>query len=289
MVIADSKIRTDRETGFICVTDIGNAKDQGGGAEHVANWLRNANTIAFIEAWEQKHSSNFNSVEFDRVKQRAGLNSFRISARDLVNLGASGIVAKMGRYGGTFCTIDWTIHFANWLDPHFYVETIDAFRRMNDALYGRDRLYHRFSRELVAENYGLVTQANDQRRIPSLPHPMTEVVKPGDRKSQVIRRLKQTDADILNLAIWGRTASQWRTSFPDQAIGNKNLRDYATQIELKVLNALQIIMRQLQEDQYTKEEKLDRLRQQAEELTKFYTKTPEGLSKEVTLRQERGW
>ncbi len=162
----------DKATGFICVTDIGNAKDSGGGADHVGNWLRKANTIDFIEAWEMRHNPDFNDVEFDGVKRRAGRNAFRISAAELEKLGTSGILAKQGRYGGTYCANDWTIHFANWLDPHFYVETIDIFRKLSDRLYGREALYVRFSRELVAENYGLITEANEKRKIPRQPHPL---------------------------------------------------------------------------------------------------------------------
>ena len=289
LIIANSKIRMDKDTGFICVTDIGNAKDAGGGATHVANWLRNANTIDFIEAWEMRHNPDFNYVEFDIVKRRAGRNAFRVSAAELAEASASGILAKQGRYGGTYCAIDWTIHFANWLDPHFYVETIDTFRKLTDRLNGREELYKRFSRELAAENYGLITEANDKRKIPRQPPPLTEGRKVGDKKTMLIRHLNQVDADIINLALWGLTASQWRTAFPEAAKGGKNLRDYATEVELKMVNALQITMRHLQEDQYNSEEKLDRLTIKADELTKFYCKTPAALLRLKRFREKRGW
>jgi hypothetical protein len=139
----------DPDTGFLCVTDIGNAKDPGGGADHVANWLRNANTIHFIAAWEMRHNPTFNAVKFDGVKREAGRNAFRISAAELAAAGTSGILAKPDRYGGTYCTIDWAIHFTNWLDPHFYVATIDCFRKLTDRLCGREELYQRFQRKLV--------------------------------------------------------------------------------------------------------------------------------------------
>ena len=288
ITIADTKIRMDKDTGFICVTDIGNAKDPGGGADHVGNWLRNANTIDFIEAWEMRHNPSFNSVEFDGVKRRAGRNAFRVSVSELKEAGTTGILAKQGRYGGTYCAIDWSIHFANWLDPHFYVETIDIFRKMNDRLYGREDLYQRFNRELVAENYGLITQANSQRKIPRQPNLLTSGTKSGNSREKIINHLSQVDADIVNLAMWGLTAKQWRTKFPKHA-RKKNMRDYATEVELKVLNVLQIIMRQLQEDQYTGEEKLHRLTEKADEMMQFYCKTPQHVQQLKDLRKKRGW
>lgn len=289
IIIGESKIRVDKATGFICVTDIGNAKDPGGGGDHVGNWLRNANTIDFIEAWEKTHNPGFNSVEFDGVKSRAGRNAFRIGAAELSELGVSGIIAKRGRYGGTYCTMDWTIHFANWLDPYFYVNTIDAFRKMSVRFHGKAELYQRFSREIAAENYGLITQANSKRKIPRAPDTQTSSKKGGNTKALVQRRLNQVDADIINLAIWDMTASQWRAKFPNKIKGGKNLRDYATPVELKVLNTLQIIMRQLQEDQYTSEEKLSRLKSKATEMITFYCKLPEAVEELKHHREKRGW
>ena len=289
ITIADNPIRMDKDTEFICITDIGNVHDQGNGGFHVANWLRNSETVAFIEAWEMKHNPSFNPVEFDRVKRSAGRNRSRISVADLIGAGATGITAIVGRYGGTYCTMDWTIHFTHWLDPHVYVETIDTFRKMSTRFYGKDALYQRFTREIVAENYGLITQANSSRKIPRSPHPTTANQKGGDKRSLIERRLNQVDADIINLAIWGMTASQWRVKFPKMMKGNKNLRDYATPVELKVLNTLQIIMRQLQEDQYTSEEKLDRLKVKAEEMIKFYCKLPEAVQELKHYREKRGW
>ena len=288
--IADSKIRVDKTTGFICLTDIGNAKDEGGGTDFVKNWLRSANTIAFIIAWEARHSVSFKRVDFDPFKQGAGTNSFRVSAGELIEAGATGIITKKGRYGGTYCTMDWTIHFANWLDPEFYVETIHAFRKLSEQFYGRDALYQRFSREIVAGNYGLITQGNAKRKIPRQPHALTSTTKGGDKKSMVKRRMNQVDADIINLAIWKTTASDWRSRFPKAAAGGKNLRDHATQVELHVINALQILMRHLQEDNYTAEEKLDRLSNKAIELTTFYcNNNDEEATKHFAEKSKRGW
>jgi len=105
LIIADSKIRMDKDTGFICVTDIGNAKDPGGGTVHVSNWLRNAATIDFIEAWEMRHNQSFKPAEFGRFKMRSGSNAFPISGLELVEVETSGIEVKRGRYGETYYPI----------------------------------------------------------------------------------------------------------------------------------------------------------------------------------------
>ena len=290
ITIADNLIRVDKETGFICVTDIANAGDEdGNGTPHIANWLRNADTVEFIEAWEVKHNPGFNYVDFDIVKRKAGRNRSRVSTSDLTEAGCTGIFATQGRYGGTYCTMDWTIHFTHWFNPYVYVETIDAFRKMSERFHGKESLYKRFTREIVAENYGLITQANANRKIPRGPHPQTSNKKGGDTKVLVERHMNQVDADIINLAIWGMTASQWRVKFPKMMKGGKNLRDYATPVELKVLNTLQIIMRHLQEDQYTSEEKVARLKVKAEEMIAFYCKLPETIQELKHYREKRGW
>lgn len=288
ILIDDAEVRVDRETQFICLTDIGNAMDNGGGTDFVKNWLRTADTIDFIEEWERANNPSFKGVEFDPFKMQAGTNRFRVSAGEIIEAGATGMIVKKGRYGGTYCNIDWTIHFTHWLSPKFYVQTIKAYRELTRQAYGPEALYQRFSRELVAENYGLITQANSQRKIPQQPNLLTSSKKSGNPKEQVINHLSQVDADIVNLAMWGLTAKQWRTKFPKLS-RSKNMRDYATDIELKVLNVLQIIMRQLQEDQYTREEKLHRLYEKAEEMVQFYCKTPEQLEHLRTHRKKRGW
>ena len=288
ILIDDAEVRVDRETQFICLTDIGNAMDSGGGTDFVKNWLRTADTIDFIEEWERANNPNFKGVEFDPFKMQAGRNRFRVSAGEIIEAGATGMIVKKGRYGGTYCNIDWTIHFTHWLSPKFYVQTIKAYRELTRQAYGPEALYQRFSRELVAENYGLITQANSQRKIPRQPNLLTAGTKSGNSREQIINHLSQVDADIVNLAMWGLTAKQWRTRFPKLA-KTKNMRDYATDTELKVLNVLQIIMRQLQEDQYTGEEKLHRLTEKAEEMKQFYCKTPQQVEQLKAHREKRGW
>jgi hypothetical protein len=171
--------------------------------------------------------------------------------------------------------MDWAIHFTNWLDAPFYVETIDAFRRLSDTFFGRAHLEHRFARELASENFNLVTKGLERGL-------------PGKADKMVRRHLSSVEADILNLALWKMTSKRWRDKFK-QSDPNKNMRDFATATELKVLAALEISMRNLQEDMYTREEKLARLTAQAEELLLHYCNTPEKVLHLTQRREERGW
>ncbi|TXF90326.1 KilA-N domain-containing protein [Neolewinella aurantiaca] len=276
--ILDSDIRVDSETGYICITDIGNLKD-GAGKVHVANWLRASTSILFFRAWEMEHNPGFKGVEFDTFRRESGNNSFRISAKQLADAGASGIFVKKGRWGGTYCNVDWTIHFANWLDPFFYVKTISALRKQSDSLYGRGRLHQRFVKEIARENasesYNLVVHGIKH----SLP----------DKADIMVRRhFGATEADILNIAMWNMTAREWRTK-TGIVDPHANMRDFATVEELKVLNALQISLRNLQEDQYTAEEKLLRLCHQANELLIHYCNTPEKAENYQEAKEKRGW
>lgn len=288
LIIANESIKIDEESGFVSLTDLAKLKSKKNASDLLRNWMRAMNSIRFFIEWERFKDPDFKTVDFDGFKNEAGSNDFFISARELMEAGATGIFAKAGRYGGTYAHIDWAIHFANWMDPKFYVLTINAFRQMSDYFVGRDALHHRFSRELVAKNYNLISTQNKKLRLQLPPHPMTSMRATGDRKTMVQRYLNQVDADILNLAIFGMTALDWRSRFPQPDV-RKSMRDFATSEELQVLNALQIELRVLQEDQYSPEEKLQRLREKAAELLPFYCDTPDKVERLKVQCKERGW
>lgn len=241
----------------------------------IQNWMRNANTVGFIEAWELLHNPGFNSFEFEGIRKDAGLNAFYVSVTDLRNAGCTGIESRRGRYGGTYAHIDWAIHFANWLDPQFYVLTVAAFRQMNDALMGRQHLEQRFARELAAETYPLVTGA----ALSALPPAADALFE---------KRIASVEADILNLALWGMTAQEWRIKFP-QTDARKNMRDYATPEELKTLSALQVLSQEMHENGYSSEERLDRLRSKAEELIQRFCAKHTKQDLLLLAQHKRGW
>ena len=242
VIIGAENVRIDDKSGFVCLTDM--SKLKGDSALHIQNWMRNANSVAFFQAWEQIHNAQFNYLEFEVIKKGVGQNSFTLSVKDLISAGCTGIEARRGRFGGTYAHIDWAVHFANWLDPNFYVMTVAAFRQMNDALLGRQHLEQRFARELAAETYPLVTGA----ALSALPPAADALFE---------KRIASVEADILNLALWGMTAQEWRIKLP-QSDARKNMRDYATPEELKTLSALQVLSQEMHENGYSSEERLDR-------------------------------
>lgn len=117
LVVLNQSVRINRNN-FFCLTDMANFK--GGGRIHLANWLRSAETLRYLEAWELKHNLKFKGVEFDIFKKEAGTNTFRVSAGELIKAGSRCLSVQKGRYGGTYGAIQVALHFANWLDAKFY-------------------------------------------------------------------------------------------------------------------------------------------------------------------------
>jgi hypothetical protein len=284
--IGDIDVRIDKESGFLCITDL--ASIRGTAYDNIKGWMKNTQTLRFFEAWERDNTADRKGVDFEDAFRQNRDQAFYISASKLVAMGCQGIFVKKGRWGGTFCHIDWATHFANWFDPEYYVYTIRALRELTTKLYGLDQNYLAFSRQLAAKNYKMITQANSKRHIPKLPDPGTRDIVYGDQKGPVRRHLKQVDADILNLAIWQMTAKQWRAKFQPKD-KRANMRDFATAEELNTMASLQVILRHLQEDQYSREEMLDRLTIKAREFVKFYCDTPEKIDRLKKARKTRGW
>lgn len=284
--IGNIDVRIDSDSGFLCLTDL--ASVRGNAKDNMRSWMKNTQTLRFFEAWERNNSMDNVGVDFEGVFRQNRDNTFYVSASILMDIGCQGITTKRGRYGGTYCHIDWATHFANWLDPEYYVYTIRALRELTTKLYGLEQNYLTFSRQLAAKNYKMITQANNQRQIPKMPDPGTRDIIYGDSKGPVRRHLKQVDADILNLALWKMTAKQWRAKFQPED-KRANMRDFATAEELNTMASLQVILRHLQEDQYSREEMLDRLTIKAKEFVKFYCDTPEKSERLKKARKERGW
>ena len=223
--VLDQEIRTEKQSGYVCLTDLANVK--GDGKAHIGNWLRTFTTLEFLQAWEEKHNPDFKGAEFDTFKNAAGGNTFRVSAGQLIEAGAQCLRVKRGRYGGTYGAVQVALHFANWLDAAFYLETVDAYLYMLNEQYGVDAARRRFSRELAADNYALVNEA-------------AMVALPEKVDGQVIRRSIAGEMDLINLAVFGMTAGEWRARFP-KAPAHKNMRDYATPEELVVISELQLL------------------------------------------------
>ncbi|MCQ2605630.1 MAG: KilA-N domain-containing protein [Bacteroidales bacterium] len=205
---------------YISLTDMIKTKD---GDFFFSNWLRNRNTIEFLGIWEKVYNPNFNCAEFDIIKSKAGLNSYRLSAKEWVQkTKAIGIVSKAGRYGGTYAHKDIAFEFAMWISPEFKVYLIREFQRLKAE--EQKHLGWSVKRELAKINYHIHTDAIKQNLIPK------ELTK------DQINKIYASEADVLNMALFGITAQDWRYANPDLT---GNMRDYATINQLICLSNME--------------------------------------------------
>ncbi len=213
----------DNDGDFISMTDMLKAKD---GDFFIADWLRNRNTVEFLGIWEQIHNPDFKGVEFDTFKKEAGLNSFTLTPRKWIDATAAiGIQSKAGRYGGgTYAHRDLAFEFGTWLSPEFKLYLIKEFQRLKDDENDRLKLEWNFQRMLAKVNYHIHTDAIKENLIPK------ELTKPE------ISYVYANEADILNMALFGITAKQWRDANPGKA---GNIRDEASIEQLVVLSNLE--------------------------------------------------
>lgn len=215
ITVKDTEVNVVNVNGedYICLTDMLRAKD---GDFFITDWLRNRNTLEFIGIWEKVYNPDFNYGEFATIRNQSGLNSFKISVKEFVSrTNAISLQAKAGRYGGTYAHKDIAFEFAMWISPEFKVYIVKEFQRMKaeeQALLGWSA-----KRELSKINYRIHTDAIRQNLIPS------EVTK---AQASIIYA---NEADVLNVAMFGQTAKQWREANPDL---RGNIRDYATVNEL---------------------------------------------------------
>jgi hypothetical protein len=233
-----------KEEDYISLTDMLRAKD---GEFFFSNWLRNRNTIEFLGIWERLNNSAFNYAEFDIIKSIAGLNNFRLSAKEWTNrTNAIGIISKAGRYGGTYAHKDIAFEFAMWISPEFKVYLIKEFQRLKtdeQTRYGWNA-----KRELSKINYHIHTHAVGKHLIPQR------------ITSDQIRLVFAEEADILNIALFGITAKQWREDNPDL---EGNIRDYATINQLICLSNMENLNSILIESGLSQQERLLKLNETA--------------------------
>jgi len=214
-------IVAQREHDFISLTDM--VRDIENGSSLIENWLRNKNTIEFLGIWEDIYNPDFNSPEFEGIKNQAGLNRFVLSVKQWISkTNAMGIFAKAGRYGGTYAHKDIAFEFASWVSPQFKIYLIKEFQRLKDE--EQKQLGWDIKRNLTKLNYGIHTAAIKDNLIPE-----------SLSKSQ-IKYVYASEADLLNMALFGQTAQQWRKANPKQ---KGNLRDMANVSQLVCLSNLE--------------------------------------------------
>ena len=216
-------LQTVSEEDYISLTDIARYKNQAHTDDLIRNWLRNRNTLEFLGIWERLNNPAFKPVEFDGFKQQAGLNSFTLTPKQWIEATAAiGIVSKAGRYGGTYADKDIAFEFAAWVSVEFKLYLIKEFQRLKEE--ERKTLGWDIRRNLAKINYRIHTDAVQQHLIP-----------PALNSSQT-SQVYASEADVLNLALFGMTAGQWRAANP----GKKgNMRDEADMSQLVCLSNLE--------------------------------------------------
>jgi len=212
-------IVSQNENDFISLTDM--VKNFDGGSALIENWLKNKDTIMFLGVWEQINNPTFNSLEFEGIKNEAGRNSFYLSAKKWIKkTNAVGVIAKAGRYGGTFAHKDLAFEFGSWLSPEFKLYLIKEFQRLKDDENRRLSLEWNLNRTLSKINYRIHTDA------------IKEHIIPQNITTKQASLVYANEADVLNMALFGKTAQQWRNDNPDQ---KGNIRDFANLEQLLIM------------------------------------------------------
>ena len=206
---------------YISLTDIAKHKEPGRSDHVIQNWIRNRNSIEFLGVWERLNNAGFKPLEFEGFRDRAGLNSFVLTPRQWIDAThAIGLVSKPGRYGGTYAHKDIAFEFASWISVEFKLYLIKEFQRLKEDESHRLSLAWNLNRTLSKLNYRIHTDAIKAHLIPAVVTPAQAAITYA------------TEADLLNVALFGQTAKQWRDSNPRL---DGNMREYATVEQLLVL------------------------------------------------------
>ena len=234
------------EKDYISITDMASAKEEGSrAADIIKNWLRNRYTLEFLGTWEIIHNPNFKVVEFDHFKLNAGLPSFVLSTSEWIErTNAIGINLKKGRYGGTYAHKDIAFEFGSAISVTFKLYLIEEFQRLKAE--EQKQIGWSAKRELSKINYRIHTHAIRQNLIPTEVTPAQACI------------IYANEADVLNVAMFGMTAKQWRESHPDL---NGNIRDYASINELICLSNMENLNAVFIEQSMPQSERLVKLNQ----------------------------
>jgi hypothetical protein len=220
-------VYSKKDDDYISLTDIARYKNPNEPKDVVKNWMRSRSTIEFIGLWEKIHNPNFKGVEFDSFLFQAGSNSFVLSpSKWIETTDAIGIVSKAGSGGGTFAHRDIAFEFASWISAEFKLYLIVEFQKLKDEENSRLRLEWNLQRTLAKINYRIHTDAIKENLIPA------------ELSKSQISNVYATEADLLNVALFGKTAKQWRDENPDS---DGNIRDFATIEQLVILSNMESI------------------------------------------------
>ena len=243
---------------YISLTDMVRGFD--GGSALIEQWLKNKDTVLFLGVWEQINNPDFNSLEFEGIRNEAGRNSFFLSAKKWIDLaGAKGLIASSGRYGGTYAHKDIAFEFGSWLSPEFKLYLIKEFQRLKEDENRRLSLAWNLNRTLSKLNYRIHTDAIQAHLIPPEVTPAQAAITYA------------TEADLLNVALFGRTAKQWQHANPGL---DGNMRDHATVEQLLVLANIEGMNAELIHMGLSQGERLKRLNEIAIRQMRVLTSAP---------------
>lgn len=238
---AEIQVFKVEDDDYISLTDM--VRNIENGTSLIEKWLRNKNTIEFLGIWENMYNDDFNQDEYEIIMQEAGLNRFLMSVKQWTKrTNSKGIIAKAGRYGGTYAYKDIAFEFASWVSPQFKLYLIKEFERLKKD--EQEKLGWNAKRELAKINYKIHTDAIKDNLIP------LELTK------QQVSVVYASEADVLNMALFGMTARQWRDKNPDK---DGNIRDYASINELICLSNMENINAVLIGDGIGQSDRLEKL------------------------------
>lgn len=234
-----------KENDFISLTDIARYKDKDRSDYIIQNWMRNKDTIEFLGLWESLHNSKFKSIEFDGFKNKSGSNSFSLTPKRWAEkTNAIGIITRRGRYGGTYAHKDIAFEFASWISAEFKLFLIKEFQRLKNQEIEKQKLGWDLKRNLAAVNYRIQTDAIKEHLIP-----------PKINQKQASFTYAN-EANLLNKALFGKTAKEWRENNPDK---DGNIRDHANAQQLVCLSNLESLNAEYIKEGLEQNERLTKL------------------------------
>ena len=256
---------------YVSLTDLAKFKSENANMT-ICNWMRLHDTISFLGLWEELHNPDFKPTEFEGFRQEAGGNAFVMSPKKgIEGVNAIGIVSRAGRYGGTYAHSDIAFEFASWLSPEFKLYVIKDYQRLKKAESNHLSLDWSARRELAKTNYRTHTDAIKENLIDeTLP-------------AQYQKKVYADEADVINVALFGMTAKEWRDAHPRS---KGNIRDYANILQLIILSNLENTNANLIEENVPQQERLQRLRSIAARQLKSIQSAPSAKRLETRFEKK---
>lgn len=254
-IVVKNLIINIKDNEFISLTDIARYGNSSEPNDVIRTWLRSKGTISFLGLWEKFNNPSFKPVEFDGFRKEAGDNYFSISPQKWIReVNAIGIVSTSGRYGGTYAHKDIAFEFASWISPKFKIYLIKEFQRLKEE--EEKHLGWDIKRNLTKKNYLIHTDAIKENLIPK------------SLKDNEIRFVYASEADVLNMALFGKTAKQWRDENPNE---KGNIRDFANVSQLVCLVNLENLNAHFIKENISQDKRLQKLNEVAIEQMKVLT------------------